>query len=69
MKKYIGAKIIGAELSTFEEYKKNKYGENAIINADDNLVIGYIVTYPGIGDNKENYCSWSPKEVFEKAYR
>ncbi len=68
MKKYIGAKIIKARLANLAEYKKAKF-TNPIINEDDKDVLGYIVLYPGIGENEESYISWSPKEVFETAYR
>lgn len=69
MKKYVGTKVIGAKLSNLVEYKKEKYGENAILTENDINVIGYIVYYPGIGENKDIYTSWSPKEVFELCYR
>ena len=39
------------------------------INEGDNLIEGYIVVYPPIGDEDKPYVSWSPKSVFEKAYR
>ena len=69
MKKYIGAKIIKAELSNLEEYKKQKWGDNAKIEDGDNEVMGYIVIYPPIGGELEAYKSWSPQKVFENAYR
>jgi hypothetical protein len=59
MDKYIGFKMVEAEpmdQKTFtEEVKCQKY--NSEISA-----LGYKVTYP------DGYVSWSPKEVFEKAY-
>jgi len=70
MKNYIGAKIIKAELSNLTEYKKLKYGDKALINQDDEKIEGYIVLYPPIGaDEAVPYISWSPKSVFETAYR
>jgi hypothetical protein len=69
MENYIGCKIIRAELTNLEKYKIKKYGENARIEIGDNLIEGYVVIYPPIGDEKECYISWSPKVVFEKAYR
>ncbi len=69
MTSYVGSKIIKAKLTNLADYKKEKYGDLAIIKEGDNLIEGYIVLYPGIGKNKDNYKSWSPKDVFEKAYR
>jgi len=69
MKRYIGVKIIDAKPATNvesaairqgfsveemkEHYQKNKIAERE----------GYHVEYP------DGYQSWSPKEVFEEAYR
>ena len=50
MEKYLGVKIIKAELQT----KPNSMYENEE---------GYKVVY------EDGYISWSPKDVFEKAYR
>jgi len=70
MDSYIGAKIINAELSTLNEYRMKKYGkDNAVLSEEGNNIKGYIVVYPPIGADNEPYISWSPKEVFEKAYR
>lgn len=58
MNKYIGVKIILAipmMLNQAEELLKRKIQAN---NED-----GYLVEY------EDGYKSWSPKEVFEKAYR
>lgn len=58
MKKYLGVKIILAipmMLNQAEELLKRKIQDN---NED-----GYLVEY------EDGYKSWSPKEVFEKAYR
>lgn len=72
MDNYIGSKIIGAKLSNLAEYKKEKYGSDAVLKDGDENVPGYIVYYPPIGDEDNNfdpYISWSPKVVFEKCYR
>lgn len=69
MKNYVGTKIIKAELSNLEEYKKKKYGELAVINEGDNEIECYIVIYPPIGGDDKEYMSMSPKDVFEKCYR
>lgn len=69
MKKYIGAKIVGAEKATLNEYRIKKFGKDkAVINEEGNKIEGYIVYYPGIGEDKDLYISWSPKDVFEKRY-
>jgi hypothetical protein len=69
MDNYIGCKIIRAELINLEKYKCKKYGQFAKIAVGDNLIEGYVIIYPPIGDEKEPYISWSPKAIFEKCYR
>ena len=62
MQAYIGSKIIlAAPMSErqFRELKGQGWGHG---NEDQP---GYIVQYAG----KEEYQSWSPKAVFEEAYR
>lgn len=56
MKTYIGTKIVQAEPMHENEWLKGKNQESACRD-------GYKVVY----DN--GYTSWSPKEVFEAAYR
>ena len=56
---YIGCKIIKAVPMSKNEFEESK--GNTIINQDN--VDGYKVTYP------DRYVSWSPKNVFENAYR
>ncbi len=61
MKQYIGTKIIQAEPMTkgaYNAFRGWKIPENE--NPADN---GYLVKYP------DGYVSWSPKDVFEEAYR
>ncbi len=65
MERYLGVKLIGATPATHGEYSIEKYGESSnsefsIQNKDSE---GYKVVY------EDGYVSWSPKEVFEKAYR
>jgi hypothetical protein len=57
IKTYIGAKIIQAEPMSEKEY--NIWSGKATFKGDRP---GYKVIYPG-------YVSWSPKDVFENAYR
>ena len=71
MKNYIGTKQIKAIEMTRGEYNKYrgwKLPENE--NGEDE---GYLVEYldsPNSNHTKhKNYISWSPKEVFEKAYK
>ena len=61
MKVYIGTKILKAEPMQLGEYNKVRGWE--IPKDEDTMKEGYIVKY----DN--DYISWSPKEVFEAAYR
>lgn len=61
MKQYIGVKMIYARPMTRGEY--NEY-RGWPIPADENPKDeGYLVCYP------DGYESWSPKHVFEEAYR
>jgi hypothetical protein len=65
MKKYIGVKLIKSESMTHGDYAKEKYGENQIVtdfSKENKDKAGYKVVY------QDGYVSWSPKEVFEKAY-
>ena len=58
MKKYIGTKLIEAELMAKGTYNETK-GRNIPGNPEDE---GYLVRY------QDGYVSWSPREVFDKAY-
>ena len=69
MKKYIGTKIIEAKPGTMAEAQALKdniplevqyriFEKAGTVDKD-----GYIVKYP------DGYISWSPKDVFESAYR
>jgi len=58
MDKYIGFKMIEAEPMTVQEYNKQV---NPLVYSGE-CQEGYLVKYEG------GYASWSPKEVFEKAY-
>jgi len=57
-KAYIGTKVILARPMTNQEFAKEK--NNAFLG---DIKDGYRVEYPDL------YVSWSPKEVFEEAYR
>lgn len=61
MKTYIGTKIIKAEPMNLRDY--NKFKKWSMPEDEDPEKEGFLVQY----DNK--YFSWSPKEVFEIAYR
>lgn len=65
MKKYIGTKQIEAEPMTLGEFIKisgrNPYANSEDVHGDNEE--GYLVEY------EDNYKSWSPKDVFDKAYR
>lgn len=71
MKRYIGVKLINATAMTREEYNELRgWKVPADENPDDE---GYLVEY--VDGGKPNhpdfagYISWSPKDVFERAYR
>ena len=62
MKKYIGTKIIEAEQAVRLDGKHVQPNDWPIPN-DAAVEEGYRVVYP------DGYESWSPKDVFEEAYR
>lgn len=63
MKKYIGTKEVEAMPMTLGEFI-NKSGRNPYKdNTHDEKEEGYLVKY------KDGYESWSPKDVFEEAYK
>lgn len=69
MKNYIGVKIVKARPGTMAEAKAIvnrstvEVQEELLKKAGKPNEKGYIVMYP------DGYVSWSPKDVFEKAYR
>ena len=64
MKKYIGTKQIEAEPMTMgEAYDKGLLQAGRVPNESEKSNAGYHVRY------QDGYKSWSPKEVFEKAYK
>lgn len=71
MKPYIGVKQILAKAMTREEYNELRgWTVPADENPDD---AGYLVEYVDGGQANHpdfaGYISWSPKDVFERAYR
>lgn len=60
MKSYIGCKLIKAIPITLRDY--NKYRGWDMPKDEDPETQGYLVHY------SDDYCSWSPKDVFEKSY-
>ena len=61
MKQYIGTKIIQAEPAF--RIDGGIYSPNEILPKGTDVEEGYRVRYP------DGYESWSPKDVFEEAYR
>ena len=59
MRQYIGTKIIRAESATRGECYKGP----DVLNSEKANELGYRIKYP------DGYESWSPKNVFEEAYR
>lgn len=71
MQQYTGTKVIKAkELSRGEYNKLRGWVTPSDENPDD---AGYLVEYVGQGNPNhadfDNYISWSPKQVFEEAYK
>lgn len=60
MEKYIGVKLVQAEQMREHVFYKEKHGKYP--DGDHGDREGYKVVYP------DGYESWSPKDVFEKAY-
>lgn len=64
MKKYIGKKEISAEPMTMgEAYEKGLLQAGRVPNESEKSSAGYRVRY------QDGYESWSPADVFEKAYK
>ena len=61
MEQYIGSKIVQAETMSWGEY--NAAHGWPVSNNEAKSAEGYEVRY------QDGYVSWSPKEVFEAAYR
>lgn len=59
MERYVGLKLVKAEPCTVKEYNKTVRPLMYTGECQE----GYKIEY------EDNYISWSPKEVFEKAYR
>ncbi len=62
MEKYLGTKMIEAEPMTRGAFNAVK-GVNIPVSDSCYSDMGYMVVY------EDGYKSWSPKDVFEKAYR
>lgn len=71
MQQYTGTKVIKAKEMSRGEYNKLR---GWVIPSDENPEdAGYLVEYVGQGNPNHadfsNYISWSPKQVFEEAYK
>lgn len=64
-KKYVGAKVVEATPISLEAFKsatgRDPYANNP--NPAEDLTQGYMVKY------EDGYCGYSPKSVFDAAYR
>lgn len=58
---YVGTKILEAKPMNLGDY--NKLRGWTIPENEDSEKQGYCIYYP------DNYCSWSPKDIFEQCYR
>ncbi len=64
MKVYIGTKIIQAEPMEKAQFSMHiRALDGVVIDSTGHSENGYKVVY------SDGYVSWSPKDVFEKAYR
>jgi len=71
MKSYIGTKMIMAQPMNRKDY--NDYRGWEVPADEDPSDEGFLVEYPDGGKSNHpahaGYISWSPKDVFERAYR
>lgn len=70
MKKYVGMKIINAKPMTRIDY--NNFRGWSLPTDEKGEDEGYLVEYTDSGPNTSDYkgyVSWSPKDVFERAYK
>ncbi len=71
MKKYVGMKIINAKPMSRLEY--NTFRGWELPADEDGSDEGYLVEYTDGGkantEQYKGYVSWSPKDVFERAYK
>jgi hypothetical protein len=71
MEQYIGVKIINAKPMSRQEY--NDFRGWELPEDENGADEGYLVEYVDGGQANteayEGYVSWSPKDVFERAYR
>lgn len=71
MERYIGTKIISAKPMTRGAY--NRYRGWTIPEDENPADEGYLVEYQDSPTKNtpdhDNYVSWSPKDVFDRAYR
>lgn len=71
MKQYIGTKLINAKPMTRGEY--NDYRGWQVPDNENPEDAGYLVEYQDSPTantpDHDGYVSWSPKDVFDKAYR
>lgn len=70
-KTYIGTKVVIAEPMTRQQY--NDYRGWALPADENGADEGYLVEYTDGGKanmpDRKGYVSWSPKDVFERAYK
>ena len=71
MKKYVGMKVINAKPMNRLEY--NNFRGWELPADEDGTDEGYLVEYIDGGkantEQYKGYVSWSPKDVFERAYK
>jgi hypothetical protein len=65
MNAFLGAKVILAEPMSKSQFNEQVKNQRSMLG--DNLLEGYHVQYSN--PDGSVYDSWSPKDVFERAYR
>jgi hypothetical protein len=68
MKRYIGTKLINAKPMTRQAYNDFR-GWTLPAGADKGYLVEYVDGGKGNTDHYEGYVSWSPADVFDRAYR
>ena len=71
MKRYVGTKVVDAKPMSRKAY--NEYRGWALPENENGEDEGYLVEYMDGGQSNhllhKGYISWSPKDVFERAYK
>lgn len=69
MKKYVGTKEILAMPMGYIEFTQYMSLESEAMDNREGYLVEYLDSPNGNHPSHSNYVSWSPKDVFERAYR